>query len=150
MLKRTLLSGLAIVASAAAFAPSAMAGEDDPAPPPTPPPAADPVPPPAPTPPPAPPPPAPVSAPKRSNTTNGGSGGGSSAKPKTVTVVRHRTVDVKTKNDTTTVPTGGIQAGAGGTAAGGQTPALLGLGSGALALLLTGGGLARRRARSHP
>jgi hypothetical protein len=50
-----------------------------------------------------------------------------------------------TSTDTGTVPSGGIQAGAGGTAEMGSNPALLGLGSGALALVLTAGGFVLRR-----
>jgi hypothetical protein len=49
-----------------------------------------------------------------------------------------------TSTDTGTIPQGGIQAGAGGTADAG-TSVLLGLGSGALALVLTAGGFVLRR-----
>jgi hypothetical protein len=52
--------------------------------------------------------------------------------------------NVSAGQDTGTSPQGGIQAGGGGTADGGAVSALL-LGSGALALVLTAGGLALRR-----
>jgi hypothetical protein len=51
---------------------------------------------------------------------------------------------VTSGTDTGTIPQGGIQAGAGGTADDGAIPALL-LGSGALMLVLTAGGIAVRR-----
>jgi outer membrane biosynthesis protein TonB len=173
MLKRTLVTGVAILGAAAAVAPTAMAGETDPTAPP--PPVTDPAPPPPPpvtvtepAPPPPPPvtvtvpapapAPAPTSAPARrklnssTNKSGGGSSGsggssGKSSKPRVVTVTRYRTVYVNgTKDtDTGTAPAGGIQAGAGGTAATDHSGLLLGLGSGAIALLLTGSGLVRRR-----
>jgi outer membrane biosynthesis protein TonB len=187
MLKRTMVTGVAILSAAAAVAPTAMAGETDPTAPP--PPVTDPAPPPPPPPvtvtepapppvtvtepaPPPPPPvtvtvpapapaPAPTSAPapsKLHNSTNKsgrGSGGTSgknsknskNSKPRVVTVTRFRTVSVNNTKDTDTgaAPVGGIQAGAGGTAATDHSGLLLGLGSGAIALLLTGGGLVRRR-----
>jgi hypothetical protein len=83
------------------------------------------------------------------NNTNNKSGGGSkgSSKPRVVTVTHFRNVSLDT--DTGTIPSGGIQAGAGGTAGTHDNGLLLGLGSGALALLLTGGGLVRRRTGQH-
>ena len=51
---------------------------------------------------------------------------------------------VASSTDTGTIPQGGIQAGAGGTA-NDDSAAALGLGSGALMLVLTAGGLALRR-----
>ena len=171
MLRRTLVTGAAIMATAAAVAPSAMAGEDDQAPPPAPPPVTETVP--APPPPPvtvtvpAPPPeqpaaaPAPAPQPQTETQQGGGSpggsesggseSGGSASKPRTRVVVRYRTrtVFVRGGTDTGTVPSGGIQAGAGGTASDSHTPLTLGLASGGLAFLLTAGGLARRRARTQ-
>lgn len=182
MLKRSLVTGAVILATATAVAPTALAGESDPTAPP--PPVTDPAPPvtvtePAPPPPPpvtvtqpAPPPvtvttPAPAPAPRKLHSTHksggsGGSGGssgssgssgsgrsgGSTQKPRVVTVTRYRNVYVNATKDTDTgtAPAGGIQAGAGGTAGGDHTPLLLGLGSGVLALVLSGTGLARRRA----
>jgi hypothetical protein len=83
----------------------------------------------------------PISAPESGgnsgDTHSGGNKSGSSPVFETV-------ANVSAGNDTGTSPQGGIQAGGGGTADGGAVSALL-LGSGALALLLTAGGLVLRR-----
>jgi hypothetical protein len=50
-----------------------------------------------------------------------------------------------TSSDTGTVPQGGVQAGAGGTAPDGPSPLVLALGLGTLGLGLTSGGVALRR-----
>ena len=99
--------------------------------------------------PPQPPKPAPVTPKKHKESgSNGGSNGGSGVAGKTekrsssLPVVQSTTTVADT--DTGTVPQGGIQAGAGGTADEGTGPALL-LGSGALVLMLMAGGLALRR-----
>ena len=84
--------------------------------------------------------------PKKESNSNSGSGSGSGGENasahKALPVVQGTTQVADT--DTGTVPQGGIQAGAGGTAADGTGAALL-LGSGALVLMLMGGGLALRR-----
>jgi hypothetical protein len=63
----------------------------------------------------------------------------------TVTHFANAAAGATADTDTGAVPSGGIQAGAGGMAGDGDTQPLLGIGSGALALLLTGGALVRRR-----
>jgi len=88
----------------------------------------------------------PVSAPdsgQNSGDTNSGdtNSGGSNRAP---SPVFETVANVSAGNDTGTSPQGGIQAGGGGTADGGALSALL-LGSGALALVLTAGGLVLRR-----
>jgi hypothetical protein len=104
------------------------------------------------TPPPATPTPAPVTptptapAPKKHTRKKSGGGSGVAGKSQqraALPVVEHTTTPV-VDTDTGTVPQGGIQAGAGGTAGDGTVAALL-LGSGALALMLMAGGLALRR-----
>ncbi len=81
---------------------------------------------------------------------NGGSKGGSGSQskqrttaPATLPVVQNTTTPVA-DTDTGTIPQGGIQAGAGGTAGEGIGPAIL-LGSAGLALVFMAGGLALRR-----
>jgi hypothetical protein len=64
-----------------------------------------------------------------------------------VVVHTERTSFTSHSPDTGAVPSGGIQAGAGGTATDGPSPLTLGLGSGVLALLLTAGGYTLRRSR---
>jgi hypothetical protein len=60
-------------------------------------------------------------------------------------VVQTRTVSFTPTAAVTTVPQGGVQAGAGGTAGGGDGALILGAG---LVLVATGGGLALRRKRA--
>jgi outer membrane biosynthesis protein TonB len=165
MMKRTLVTGV-VVLMAAAAAPTAWAGEEDPTT--AAPPVTDPGPPvtvtqPAPPAPPpvtvtvttpAPPPqtvtvtapapkPAPAARRKPTNTNKSPGRSKGSSKPRVVTVAHVRNVAEDT--DTGAVPSGGIQAGAGGMAGDGDSQPLLGIGSGALALLLTGGAVVRRR-----
>jgi hypothetical protein len=104
-------------------------------------------------PPPAPVTPAPVTpapltpapeAKKKHKKSSGGSGvAGKTQTSASLPVVQSTTTTVA-DTDTGTIPQGGIQAGAGGTADDGIAAALL-LGSGALALMLMAGGLALRR-----
>jgi hypothetical protein len=172
MLKRVLVTGIAVIGAAGAMTPAAFAGEEDPTTPPPPPPAqtvtvTTPAPPPetvtVTTPPPPaetvtittpPPPPQTVTAPAPAPVSStGGTGsptptkstGSTSARP--VTVVRTKTDFVNTSNDTGEVPSGAIQAGAGGTAGDGPSTLVAGIGSGALALLAAGGWLTLRRGR---
>jgi hypothetical protein len=112
---------------------------------------------PAPVSPPATPAPAPVSPPAPSapsersqgqesqESGNSGRRSGSERKQTTAPVPTHQnTANVQAATDTATVPQGGVQAGAGGTADAGSPLALL-LGSGALGLALTAGGVSLRR-----
>ena len=105
----------------------------------------------------SPPPPAPVSPPVPSapsersqgkesqESGNSGRRSGSERKQTTAPVPTHQnTANVQAATDTATVPQGGVQAGAGGTADAGSPLALL-LGSGALGLALTAGGVSLRR-----
>ena len=76
---------------------------------------------------------------------NSGRRSGSERKQTTAPVPTHQnTANVQAATDTATVPQGGVQAGAGGTADAGSSLALL-LGSGALGLALTAGGVSLRR-----
>jgi hypothetical protein len=145
MLKRILITGLAAVALAlvapmiGAGANVAQAGEDcaggssahasgEDCPPAQP----------APQPQPAPKP----EAPKEESGGGSGSAGGSESTPATPQAVRTQT-PVSAGVDTGTIPQGGIQAGAGGTAGNGSMTGLLW--GGALILVVAAGGLARRR-----
>jgi hypothetical protein len=75
------------------------------------------------------------------------SGGRNTTHARPVVLVRPRTLFAGTQNDHGTVPAGGIQAGAGGTAAVGREPLIAGVGAGLVALVASAGGLALRRKR---
>jgi hypothetical protein len=83
----------------------------------------------------------PVSAPENGQNSGDTESGNSKSTP---SPVLETVANVSAGNDTGTSPQGGIQAGGGGTANGGAVSALL-LGSGALALVLTAGGVVLRR-----
>ena len=82
----------------------------------------------------------PVSAPESGGNSGDTHSGGKESAP---SPVFETVANVGAGNDTGTTPQGGIQAGGGGTADGGVSALLLG--TGALALLLTAGGLVLRR-----
>ena len=150
MLAAASLAGLGFVAS------PAMAGSDGDAPPaieqppapPTPAPLPLPeAPAPAPTPAPA---PAPAAGTQGEQATNRPTKSAPKSKTKTQRQVSFKTT-TRTVSGVTTIPSGGVQAGAGGTSLSPATPsAAIGLAGGSLVLLLTSGGLvaARRRGTS--
>jgi hypothetical protein len=98
-------------------------------------------------------------APKKKKESGGSGGSGNSGSTNSGSTNTSSTADTRESAaltftgstvDTGTVPTGGIQAGAGGTAADDGTPVLLALSLGLLAFGLTSGGVAlRRRASEH-
>ena len=75
------------------------------------------------------------------------SGGRSRPSARPLVVARPRTLFAGTQNDQGAAPTGGIQAGAGGTADDAPEPLLAGVSAGLAALLAAAGGLALRRKR---
>ena len=83
----------------------------------------------------------PAPAPSRSRGSVAGESQSSAQRPR----VFENTSHVSTGTDTGTFPQGGIQAGGGGMADGGEVLPVLLLGSGAIALVLTAGGLRLRR-----
>jgi hypothetical protein len=141
MLRRIItLTAAALVALAIAAVPLAVAGEDDEAPPPAPP--AAPAPAPAPAPQPAPQ-PAPKPAPKPTSPHNSGGSESSNSGSSPVSSPQTTTHNVA---QTTTVPQGGVQAGAGGTANQGSNDRMsTGLGIAGLSLAVLAGGIALRR-----
>ena len=87
---------------------------------------------------------------KASETSGSGSGSSSSAATETSSPATTPVANTETSVDTGTVPQGGVQAGAGGTAIGGGTPALLTVLLGLLAFGITSAGVVmRRRAAAH-
>ena len=147
MLHRILsMTAVALVALAIAAVPFASAGEDDDAPSPAPPTAPAPVPPPAPVPAPQPTPapaPAPEKAPKAENSGGSNSSGNNSGNSRSNQQTTRSFTPVQ---QTTTIPQGGIQAGAGGTAPQ-DSGSMLPIGLGLIGLMLAGAGALTLRGR---